>query len=596
MRKSNMYGAGHTCGGRRLAALLLAAALCAALLAGCARGGEGVSFSACVGPAPDTLDPIYAESVSGQTILVHLYENLMRVASDGSGGTAVVNGMAKSVDQEENFDGTVTYTFRLRSAKWSDGQSVKASDFVYAWQRLADPANDSPYAELLSIVSGYDEARAAGDMELLQVTAKNDTTLVVTLSGAYDWFLKEVCTAPATMPLRKDVVARLESAQAAGTEDAAETEDGGDAEEAEEGETEDGAEPPAETAAPASAWWTDPTALVTNGCYQVAAYEAGGSLTAAASGRYYGDQLGPESITFQFAGGAEEAAALYDAKTVDAVWPLSEERMAELAEDEAWSAIPELDTYSVVFNCAGDLFADPLLRQAMSLAIDRSALAAAAGTAAQAAEGLVPSGVPENDEGDFRTMGGPLLDNDPETYEERCAQAKALLEEAGYDRGTDLGELEYLYADEGTNGQAALALCQQWKDVLGVQVTPVGVTEEELWTALRAGTYTLAGADLQASCNDAECFLMEWTSDSRNNVAGYQNSAYDTLMAISANASDGTARMGCLHDAEELLLMDYALAPLYVRGTAWEIRDNLTGALRDARGWFSFSGVMTKTT
>lgn len=553
---------------KRLAALLLPAALCVSMLAGCSKAGEGLSLSVCAGAALETLDPIYAESTGDQTILVHLYENLMRVTADGSGGTAVVPGMAKSVDQEENHDGTVTYTFRLRSAKWSDGQSVKASDFVYAWQRLADPASHSPYAELLSVVSGYDEARAAGDMELLQVSAKNDTTLVVVLNGTYDWFLKEVCTSPATMPLRKDVVQRLKNAAVQSSED---------------------------TDAAADPWWADPTALVTNGPYLATGYEVGMSLTVSANERYYGDQNGPRDLTFHFADAAE-AEMLYEGKTVDAVCTLTEERLAELAADENWSAVPELGAYTVLFNCRQDLFSDVLIRQAMNLAVDRNALAQIAGVTARAAEGLVPSGVPENETGDFRAVGGALLDNDPETYDDRCAQAKALLEEAGYDRGTDLGQLEYLYVDEGTNGLVALALCQQWQDVLAIQVTPRGMTEQELWAALRTGDYMLAGVDLDAAGNDAECFLMDWTSDSQDNVVGYENSAYDTLMTIIANAADGTARMGCLHDAEELLLMDDVLGPLYTRGTAWELRDGLTGAFRDARGWFCFSGVMTRTT
>lgn len=553
---------------KRLAALLLPAALCVSMLAGCSKAGEGLSLSVCAGAALETLDPIYAESTGDQTILVHLYENLMRVTADGSGSTAVVPGMAKSVDQEENHDGTVTYTFRLRSAKWSDGQSVKASDFVYAWQRLADPASHSPYAELLSVVSGYDEARAAGDMELLQVSAKNDTTLVVVLNGTYDWFLKEVCTSPATMPLRKDVVQRLKNVAVQSSED---------------------------TDAAADPWWADPTALVTNGPYLATGYEVGMSLTVSANERYYGDQNGPRDLTFHFADAAE-AEMLYEGKTVDAVCTLTEERLAELAADENWSAVPELGAYTVLFNCRQDLFSDVLIRQAMNLAVDRNALAQIAGVTARAAEGLVPSGVPENETGDFRAVGGALLDNDPETYDDRCAQAKALLEEAGYDRGTDLGQLEYLYVDEGTNGLVALALCQQWQDVLAIQVTPRGMTEQELWAALRTGDYMLAGVDLDAAGNDAECFLMDWTSDSQNNVVGYENSAYDTLMTIIANAADGTARMGCLHDAEELLLMDDVLGPLYTRGTAWELRDGLTGAFRDARGWFCFSGVMTRTT
>ena len=110
---------------------------------------------------------------------MHQNENLMRTAVDVSGGTSASNGVAKSVQQEENTDGTVTCTFKLRGAKWSDGQAVTASDFVYAWQRLADPANDSPYASLLSVVAGYDTVRSTGDVTALKVSAKNDSTLVV---------------------------------------------------------------------------------------------------------------------------------------------------------------------------------------------------------------------------------------------------------------------------------------------------------------------------------------------------------------------------------------------------------------------------------
>lgn len=84
------------------------------------------------------------------------------------------------------------------AASGPDGVEVKASDFVYAWQRLADPATGSVYAPLLSIVSGYAEAQASGDMSLLAVSAKSSTTLVVTLTGHYDWFLRR--SAPPSPP------------------------------------------------------------------------------------------------------------------------------------------------------------------------------------------------------------------------------------------------------------------------------------------------------------------------------------------------------------------------------------------------------------
>lgn len=549
---------------KRLTALLLSTALCAAALSGCAKDGQGMALSVCVGGAPDSLDPIYAEDAQSQTVLAHLYENLMRVTADSTGKTSVLPGMAKSVDQEEETkDGaiTVTYTFRLRSARWSDGQPVTAGDFVYAWQRLANPATGSRYADLLSVVKGYQEARAAKDMSLLQVTAKNDSTLVVVLNGRYDWFLKEVCTSPAAMPLRQDVVQKLKAAS-------------GD-----------------------KSWWEgDPTQLVTNGPYTVAALEEGRTLQLAANERYYAAQPGPQSIRFHFAGSAEEAWSLYESKTVDAVWPLPDQRLTELAADPEWSPLPELATYTALFNCASEPFSDPALREAMSLAIDRSALAQAAGAAALPAEGVVPPGVPENEEGDFRTLSAALLDNDPSRYEERCQQARSLLQESGYNSGADLGELEFLYLKNDVNDAVAQLLCQQWQEVLGVQAAPKGLTERGLMSALRSGEYTLAGRTLTASANDAECFLMSWTTESRENLVRYESSAYDTLMKIVAGAADGTARMGCLHDSEALLLMNHALAPLYTKGTAWELRETLTGAFRDPRGWFSFAGVVARTT
>ena len=551
---------------KRIAALVLSAILSVSLLTGCGENNaEGMALSVSVGSRVTTLDPIYAEDLESQNILVHLYENLLRVVPDGNGGSAVVNGMAKDVDVEENVDGTVTYTFRLRSAKWSDGVSVKAQDFVYAWQRLVNPASHAPYATLLSVVVGYQEARNSGDMSLLQVIAKNDTTLEVTLNGNYDWFLNEVCTSPATMPLREDVVKALKEA----------------------GTQTDGIN---ETNLP---WWADPTALVTNGPYRATGYDTE-YLELSANEEYDSSQNGPASIKFLFAASAEDAWELYEEGEVDAVWPLPEAQLSERAEDENWSPIPELSTYAVVYHSDKGVFSDPLIRQAFAMVIDRNALMEVADVTAVAAEGLVPPGVPENEEGDFRAEGGSLFENDPELYGETCQQAREVLNQAGYMSGWELGELEYLYLDEGHNGAVAEALCEQWESALMVRVTPRGVTSQELWSALRAGEYTLAGVNLEAPGNDAECFLMQWTSDAPNNVVHYENSAYDTLMTIIAKAADGTARMGCLHDAEALLLEDYALSPLYTKGTDWELRDDLMGAVRDARGWFSFANVVKR--
>ena len=555
---------------KRRLALLLAAALCVSALAGCARGGDAMSLSVCVGGAPEELDPIYATEPADQTILVHLYENLMRKTAGASGAT-VTNGVAKSATSEENTDGTVTWTFQLRGAEWSDGREVLAGDFVYAWQRLADPANDSPFASLLSVVAGYDEVRETGDVSLLQVTAEDDSTLVVVLNGKYDWFLEEVCTAPATMPLRQDLLT---------------------GESAAEETAEDGAE--AAEAAEAAPWWSDVAGLVTNGPYQVSGYEAGESLTLETSGTYHSEVSGPGTLTFRFADTAEEGQALYDAGTVDFLGVLPEEQMASLVEAESRALTPELGTWAVVFNCAQDTLMDARVRRALSLVIDRTAAAEAAGVTARAAEGLIPPGVPESDEADFRTSGGDLLDNDPNHRADLQEEARALLTEAGYVSVQDLGELEYLYVDAGNGAAVAQALVQAWQSALGLRVTARAVTEEELAAALEEGTFSLAGIEIRALGNDAECFLRQWSSTGGENVSRYANSAYDTLLSVIAGAEDETARLGCLHDAEALLLEEGAVAPLYTTVTAWTLRDSLTGLVRDGRGWFSFAGVVAR--
>lgn len=568
---------------RRCLGALLAAALCLSLLAGCGGGEEGMALSVCAGAAPESLDPIYAVSAADQTILTHLYENLMQASVDESGALTAVSGMAKSAESETDVEGNVTWTFHLRSAKWSDGEKVTADDFVYAWQRLADPERNSPYASLLSIVAGYQEARESGDMSLLQVSAEDDATLVVVLNGNYEWFLTQVCTATATLPLRRDLMEQWEP-----------EETGEDQATGETGE-EPAQEAPAEEApAEEDPWWSDVSALVTNGPYQVQAYTPEESLTAVAYDDYYGRLSGPETLTFRFAATAEDAWALYEAGTVDFVGELPQEQLELRAADETKPLSAELGTYAVVLNCAQDFFDEAEVRRALTLVLDRNALAQAAGTDARAAEGLVSPDVPDSDGTAFRTDSA-LLDNDPDHYADACAQAVELLSQAGYDGGRGLGDLEYLYVDSGNAAAVAQALCQMWNQQLGLRVTARAVTAEELAQALAEGTFTLAGVELRPAANDPECFLMPWVSGSGENIAHYTNSAYDTLLSIIASAADGSARSGCLHDAEALLLEDGVVAPLYTTVTGWQLRDTLTGLWRDGRGWFRFTGVVNRS-
>ena len=546
---------------RRMATLALCLALMLGILAGCGGEAPGISLRVSMGPEADSYDPIRAETPEAETVLVHLYENLLRLTPDPSGGTALAPGVAKKYDVEENYDGTVTYTFRLRAAKWSDGQAVTAGDFVYAWQRLADPVTASPSASLLSAVAGYDEVRSSGDASKLQVSAPDDSTFVVTLLGKCDWFLEDVCTGSATMPLRQDNLQRLK--EAAIQANLQTEEQGGTG---------------------TLNWASDPTKLVTNGPYTASRGEEG-ELILTASETYVGGVSGPEELRFLFHETAEEAWETYEAGEADFVSPLPRAE-TEIRAEEDWASVSQLCTTVLLFNTQGENFNDAESRKAFSLAIDRQALSDLTEEVSRPADGLVPYGVPDENGEDFRARGGDLLGESG--TEEALTQARTLLEESSY---ASASVPRFVYEDTAENALLADALWRTWMKALRVRLERIPLSADELRETLAAGDYDLALTDLRGDARDAESFLAPWRGDSSGNLVGYENGAYDTLLKVIRSASDEKARQGCLHDAEALLLDDCPVAPLLFTASAWEARDGLVGILRDGRGFFSFAGA-----
>jgi oligopeptide transport system substrate-binding protein len=102
---------------------------------------------------PETLDPQKISTTSEFHIMRDLYETL--IIHDGQG--KIMPGVA---EKWELSDDGKTYIFTLRAnAKWSNGDPVKASDFVFAWRRAADPATGAKYNNLLDPVVGFEAAR-----------------------------------------------------------------------------------------------------------------------------------------------------------------------------------------------------------------------------------------------------------------------------------------------------------------------------------------------------------------------------------------------------------------------------------------------------
>ena len=101
-----------------------------------AQKSDGTPIVFRFGDSPKSIDPQINDATDGAAILEQCFEGL--TAKDVNGN--IVPGIASTWDVSA--DG-LTWTFHLRDAQWSDGQPVKASDFVYAWQRAVDPATAS---------------------------------------------------------------------------------------------------------------------------------------------------------------------------------------------------------------------------------------------------------------------------------------------------------------------------------------------------------------------------------------------------------------------------------------------------------------------
>ena len=137
-----------------------------------------------LGGEPGSLDPGAAADSFSLEVLNDLYEGLTAESADGS----IVPGVADSW----TVDSTGThYEFHMRhDARWSNGASVRAQDFVNAWRRVVDPKQASPMADNLRIIRGAEEIIAGRAVpSSLAVSAVSDDHLVVELTRPAPYFL-----------------------------------------------------------------------------------------------------------------------------------------------------------------------------------------------------------------------------------------------------------------------------------------------------------------------------------------------------------------------------------------------------------------------
>ncbi|SFG09414.1 peptide ABC transporter substrate-binding protein [Oribacterium sp. WCC10] len=513
-----------------------------------AQGGEAENvIDVQIGPSPETIDPALNSASDGANMIIHAFEGLLKFDKNND----VVGGLAESWEQSE--DG-LTWTFHLRpDLKWSDGSALTANDFVYSWKRIADPNTAAPYGyDLLNVIAGYEEA-SQGDVDALQVEAPDDNTFVVHLSSPCVYFDK-IAAFAVTVPVQQATI------EAAG----------------------DG-------------WTTDPATYITDGPYYMTEFTDGSQIVFEKNPNYWdAENITFDKIVWHLIEDSNTSYTAYNQGEIDLIKDVPTEEIPSLEGNEEFHVEPLMGTYSVVFNTQKAPFDDARVREALSLAIDRKYVAETImqGTYSPATN-FVGTGVSDAAEGSSfeevtKEKYGDHFDID--NYEADLEKAKELLAEAGYPNGEGFPAFDYLTNDTSYHKAVAEYLQSAWAE-LGVTMN-VNIQEWKTVTAdRRSGNFDAARYGWVYDWDDPSNMINLLETTNGNNDGKYSSAEFDKLVNDARNTTDINEHYDLLHQAEQVMLKDAAMAPLAYYNEFWLQKSNLKGTWHSPYGyWYLMYG------
>ena len=522
--------------------------------AGSTAGGVNTAgFTVQYGSNPETLDPALNSAIDGANTIITIFEPLLLINENNE----VVGGQAESWEASE--DG-LTWTFTMRDGlKWSDGTDLNAKDFEYSFKRMVDPNTAAPYAETcLGMIDGFEEAAGFPDADgnptaepnpdALNVKASDDgKTLTIVLSYPCSYFDK--MAAFATMsPVQQATV-----------------EANGDA------------------------WCTSPDTFVSNGPYMITDWTPSERIVLTKNPNYVGgwdsSKIVSDTITLLLLEDSSASYAAYNSGEAVLVKDVPTDEIPSLtkAEDGGDFYVDTiLGTYYVSLNLQRDAFKDAKVRKALSLAIDRDYVANTImqGTYS-AADSIVGPGIVD-ESGYFHDNGNaPYISAD---YEANLAEAKKLLEEAGYPNGEGYPTIEYSTNDVGYHVPLAEYLQQAWGD-LGITLTINKMEWSSFTPARRAGEYDVARNGWVMDYNDPSNMLDLFCSGNGNNDGKYSNPDFDAAIDAS-RVADSAEHFAQLHKAEDILMEDMGCLPIAYYNDYWLQSPTLKGTWHSPYGYW----------
>ncbi|MEG7966432.1 MULTISPECIES: peptide ABC transporter substrate-binding protein [Bacillus cereus group] len=472
-------------------------------------------------------------------VMQNIFEGLYVLDDQDQPIPAVAKSFKRSEDGKK-------YTFDLRKdAKWSNGDSVTANDFMFAWKRAINPETASQYAYMLFYVKNAKEINK-GTVPLAELGVKviNDYKLEVELEQPIPYFL-QLLALPIYLPQHESFLK-------------------------EQGKN----------------YALEPSNLIYNGPFVLEKWKHEQEFQLKKNATYWDEKkVKLDEINFQIVKDTMTAVNLYEAGNLDRV-PINSQFVDKYKGHKELHMSSEPAIAMLRFNEKNSALANKKVRQAISFALNKEDFVAHfINNGAKPATGLVPVGHINEETGkDFREENGNLSLYDVQS-------AKKIWEEVKKELGVEQVNLEFLtFEQDNAKRMAEYIKGDLEKNLQGLTIQIKQQPFKQKLQLEQTGDYDITMANWGPDYKDPISYLELFTTGNQNNKMNYSNRHYDELIkkAKSDLVLDQKKRWEALQEAERILLGDAAVAPLYQMGSAYVQNDYVKGIEKH-----QFGGIYT---